>query len=86
MALTVPGQFFVFSTAISDVRVQNKLKEYILIRYKGESVFVQALDRLWKLVTPNIVCSNGMIHLIQEVTPLKTLLPPNSQRPLQELV
>ncbi len=49
-----------------NIKVQNKNKEYLSINIKdvnkGGQAFVQVLDRLWIIVVPNIMCTNGIIH------------------------
>jgi hypothetical protein len=71
-SLTIPGQLFIMpESSPANIKVQNKQKEYISINIRdikdGGDAFVQALDRMWRVVVPNIMCSNGIIHLIEEV-------------------
>lgn len=71
-SLTIPGQLFILpKPSPINIKVQNKLKEYISINIRelndGGDAFVQALDRLWIVIVPNIMCSNGVIHLVEEV-------------------
>ena len=71
-SLTIPGQLFIMpEQSPINIKVQNKQKEYMSINIKeigdGGHAFIQILDRLWIVIVPNILCSNGVIHLIEEV-------------------
>ncbi|UIB20829.1 putative protein 096L [Cricket iridovirus] len=71
-SLTIPGQLFIMpKSSPINIKVQNKNKEYLSINIKdvnkGGQAFVQVLDRLWIIVVPNIMCTNGIIHLMEEV-------------------
>ncbi len=59
------------SSPLKVLKVQKKNKEYLSINIKdvnkGGQAFVQVLDRLWIIVVPNIMCTNGIIHLMEEV-------------------
>ncbi|CCV02467.1 putative FAS1 domain-containing protein [Armadillidium vulgare iridescent virus] len=71
-SLTIPGQFFILPNEIpTNIKVQNKLKEYLSVNIeskgRGGGAYVQAVDRLWKVTSANVPCSNGMIHFLQEV-------------------
>jgi hypothetical protein len=71
-SLTIPGQFFIMpETSPINMKVQNKFKEYISVNIKeiadGGHAFIQSLNRLWIVIVPNILCTNGVIHLVEEV-------------------
>lgn len=70
-SLTIPGQLFILPENLpKNTKVQNKLKEFVSVNINdvknGGQAFFQVFDRLWLVVVPNIMCTNGIIHLIDE--------------------